>query len=127
MLHPDALAVGQHVVLAARLAAVRGARAGVLAPLGGLGEGGVDQRPLPIDRVGAVELGQQDRVQLAPDTGLMPGPQVGPAGLTAAATELGGQVIPGDAGLEDEEDAGEDLAIVQGFAAREAEAARRWG
>jgi putative transposase len=33
------------------------------------------------------------------------------AGLAAAAARLGGQVVPGDAGLEDEQDAGEDRAL----------------
>src|SRR5262249_61888557 len=37
------------------------------------------------------------------------------------------QVVPGDAGLEDEPDAGEALAIVPGLAAGEAKAARRRG
>ena len=73
----------------------------------------------------AVEFGQQHRVQLPPDAGLVPEPQVVAAGLAATAAEFGGQVVPGDAGLEDEQDAGEDLAVVQGLAAGEAEAA--WG
>ena len=46
-------------------------------------------------------------------------------GLAAAAAEFGRQVVPGDAGLEDEQDAGEDLAVVQRLAAGEAEAAGR--
>src|SRR5438552_5777319 len=46
-------------ISAARFAAVRRIGAGVLAPFGRLGEGGVDQRPAPVDLVGAVEFGQQ--------------------------------------------------------------------
>src|SRR6266540_3789445 len=58
---------------------------------------------------------------------LVPEAEVVTAGLAAAAAQFGGQVVPGDAGLEDEEDAGEDLAVVQGLAAGEAEAARGRG
>ncbi len=115
--------VGHHMVFAAGFAPIGGIRPGIFASFRGLGEGGVDQGPLPVDRVGTVEFGQQDRVQLEPDTGPMPESQVGPAGPAAATAEFGGQIVPGDAGLEDEQDAREDLAVVQGLAAREAEAA----
>src|SRR5436309_12358327 len=90
-----AVRVGQDVVLAAGLAAVRGIRAGILAPLGGLGEGGVDQRPRPVDLVGAVEFSEQQSVQILPDTGLVPELQVVAAGLATAAAEFGRQVVPG--------------------------------
>jgi hypothetical protein len=56
-------------------------------------------------------------VQLVPDAGLVPESEVMAAGLAAAATELGGQIVPGDAGLEDEEDSREELAVIQGLAA----------
>jgi hypothetical protein len=121
----NAVRVGQDVVLAAGLAAVGGVRAGVFAPFRGLAKGGVDERPRPVDRVGTVQFGQEQGVQALPDARLIPAPQVVAAGLAAAAAEVGGQVVPGDAGLEDEQDAGQDLAVVQGFAAGEAGAARR--
>jgi hypothetical protein len=54
----NALGIGQHVVLATGFAAIRGVRAGILASLGGLGEGGVDQAPPPIDLVGPIEFGE---------------------------------------------------------------------
>jgi len=38
-------------------------------------------------------------------------------GNTAATAHLDGEVLPGDAGLEDKEDAGQRLAVVEGFAA----------
>src|SRR5262249_2556467 len=47
--------------------------------------------------------------------------------LATAAAQLGGPVVPGDAGLADEQDAGEGLPVVQGLAAGEAEAARGRG
>src|SRR5438105_97490 len=47
-------------------------------------------------------------------------------GLATATTKFGRQVIPGDAGLEDKQDAGEDLAIVQRLATGKAETALGW-
>src|SRR5207302_1251453 len=49
------------------------------------------------------------------------------AAVAVAAAEFGGRVVPGDAGLEDGEDAGEHLAVVQGLATGETEAALGWG
>jgi hypothetical protein len=118
---------GHDMMLAAGLAAIRGVWAGILAAARRLGEGGVDDRSAPVDLVGAIEFGQQDSMELLPDPGLIPLAQVVAAGLATAAAQFGGQVVPGDAGLEDEQDAGEDLALVQGFAAGETETASgRW-
>src|SRR5580693_7182117 len=47
------------------------------------------------------------------------------AGLAATAAEFGGQIIPGDARLEDEEDTGEDHAIIERLATWEAKSTRR--
>src|SRR5581483_1297992 len=101
--------------------------AGILATLGSLGERGVDQCPRPVDLVGVVEFRQEQSVQLLPDASLIPQPQIVAAGFATAAAQFGWQVVPGDAGLEDEEDAGEGLAVIQGFTAGEAEAALRRG
>ncbi len=46
-----------------------------------------------------------------------------PAGHAAATAHLDGEVFPGDARLEDEEDAGQRLAVVEGLASGVAEAA----
>jgi hypothetical protein len=96
-------------------------------PPGGLGKGGVAQGPPPVDLAGAVELGQQRRVQLPPDAGLAPGAQAVPAGLATTAAQLGGQAVPGDAGLQHGQDARQGLAVTQRLAAGEAEAAPRGG
>src|SRR5207248_2117711 len=73
------------------------------------------------------EFGQQHGVQLEPGAGLVPKLEVVATRLATAAAQLGGEVVPGDTGLEDEQDAREDLAVAQGLAAGEAEAARRRG
>ena len=111
------------MVLATGFAAIRGVRAGIPAPLGGLGERGVDQAPPPVDPVGPVEFGEQHRMQLGPDAGLVPAFQILPAGLTATAAQFRREVLPGDAGLEDEQDAGQDLPVIQRLASGKAEAA----
>src|SRR5713101_7634936 len=51
----------------------------------------------------------------------MPDAQVMTAGLAAPAAKLGRQIVPGDSGLEDEQDARENHAIVQRFATGPAE------
>ena len=61
-------------VLAAGVAAIRGIGAGVLAPFRGLDEGGLADRPLPVDWVGAVAFGQPYGVPALPDPGLIPAP-----------------------------------------------------
>src|SRR6185437_4485699 len=48
-----------------------------------------------------------------PGAGGLPVAQAVPAGHAATAAHLLGQVLPGDAGLEDEDDPGEDLTIVE--------------
>src|SRR5205085_1659431 len=113
-----------HMMLAAGLAAVRGVLSRVFAPFRSLAKGSVDQRPRPVDLIGTIEFGEQQGMEFLPDTSLVPEVEVVPAGLATAAAEVGGQLVPGDAGLEDEENAREDLAVVQWFAPREAETAR---
>jgi hypothetical protein len=53
--------------------------------------------------------------------GGLPVAKPSPAGHAAAAAHLQRQVLPRDAGLEDEEDAGQRLAIVEGLATGESE------
>lgn len=124
----DAVRIGEHVVLAAGFAAIRGVLASVLAAFGGLGEGAVDDGPRPIDEVRRVEFGQKQGVKLLPDADGVPVPQIFAAGLAAAPTEFGRQIVPGNAGLEDEEDAGENATTIERLAAGKAEPPRfqRW-
>ena len=114
----DAVGVGDHVVLAAGLGPVHRAGAGRLAAVGRPHEAAVDQRPRPVDLVGAPEPVEQDLVDLVPGAVGLPVAQPPPAGHAAAAAHLAGQVLPGDAGLEHEEDAGQGLAVVDGGAGR---------
>ena len=60
---------------------------------------------------------QQDLVDLVPYARLLPGRQIPPATHARSAAHLPGQVFPRDAALEDEQDAREHLATVQGLAA----------
>src|SRR5262249_50833275 len=109
----DALAIGKDRVLAAGFRAIDGAGAGLLAPAPGADVARVGEEPGEVNLVGAAEGSQEDAVDLVPDPG---GPPVGepvPAGHPAAAAHLLGQLVPGEAGLEEEDDPGEDLAIIE--------------
>src|SRR4051812_1219811 len=52
--------------------------------------------------------------QFLPDPPALPVPQAAPAGDPGAAAHLQGEVFPGDAGLEDEDDAGQTRAVIDG-------------
>jgi hypothetical protein len=60
-------------------------------------------------------------VERLPNPGGLPVAQPSPAGHAAAAAHLLGQILPGEAGLEHEQDAGQGLTIVDGFAPGEPE------
>ena len=74
-------------------------------------EGGVDDGPGEVDRLLAPQPVQQQAVQCVPHAGPPPLVQAVPQGHAAAA-HLAGEVLPGDAGLEYEQDAGEADAVV---------------
>jgi hypothetical protein len=75
--------------------------------------GSVDDEPLKIDLVGMTQVSQQDLMDLIPDARGLPVAQAVPAGHATATAHLLRQVLPRQAGLEDEDDPGEDFAIVQ--------------
>jgi hypothetical protein len=60
---------------------------------------------------------QQAVQQFLPDAAALPESQAAPAGDARAAAHLQGQVFPGQAGLEHENDAGQASAIINGRAA----------
>jgi hypothetical protein len=70
------------------------------------------------------EAVQQDLVDRLPDPGLLPGVQIPPTTHPASAAHLLGQVLPGDACLEHEQDSRQSLATVQRLAAGILEPAR---
>src|SRR5262249_51141917 len=108
--------------------AVRGVFTAAFDPAEGPGETAVGRSSHPVDPVGVVQAGQQDLMKLEPDASLLPGVQSAPARHAAATAHCEGEVLPGDAGLEDEKDASEGLSVVQGLAAGEAASAGlgRW-
>src|SRR5437879_1883237 len=109
------------MVLAPRFAAIRGVWPRVFSSFRGLAKRRVDQRSRPVNLVLTVELGQEHGMKLAPHAGLLPQLEVMPTGFAATTAHVAGQVVPRDACLEDEQDASEDLPIVQGLTAGEAE------
>src|SRR5690606_20238627 len=98
------------------LAAVHGAGAGPTPAAAGSHEAAIDDGTLPVDPVGSLQLSQQDLVQPLPDAGPIPVAEPSPAGHAATAAQLARQVLPVDAGLQDEEDAGEAPAILDRLA-----------
>jgi hypothetical protein len=108
-----ALAVGGDRVFAPGPRPIHGTRSGLFTPTHGADVTGIDDESLEVDLVGVSEVGQQDLVNLIPDAGGLPVAQAIPTGHAAPAAHLLRQVFPRDAGLEDEDDPGEDVAIVQ--------------
>src|SRR5919112_145518 len=76
----------------------------------------VDGSPRPVDRPGGVELDQQLLMQRVPDAGLLPVPEPSPARHAGPVAVLLGQVLPRDPGVQDVQDAVEDLAVGQRLA-----------
>jgi len=52
-----------------------------------------------------VQFGEQDAVQLVEDSGLLPALKAPPAGLSRTESQLKGQQLPTDTGVEHEQDA----------------------
>src|SRR5579884_371931 len=119
----DTVGIHHGVVLAPLLAAVYGAGASLVAPAPRPDERAVHGGPRPVDLVRPLQLGQQNRVEAVPDTGAIPRLEPAAAAAAGAAAHLARQVVPADAGLQDEQDAGEGLAVGQRLAAGVAEAA----
>lgn len=78
--------------------------------------GRVCYRPRPVDQLRVFESLDHDGVHLLPNAGLLPFPQPAPTRHAAAAPHFLRQILPGNAGLEDEDNAGEDLAVGNAFA-----------
>src|SRR5205823_13555895 len=93
--------------------AVHRAGAGLLASADGADVAGVHDESTEVDLVGAPEVGQQHLLDSVPEASRLPIAQAVPTGHAATAAHLLRQVFPGEAGLEDEDDPGEDLAIIE--------------
>src|SRR5271154_4801062 len=120
--------VGQDMKFAPQFAAIRGIWAGFRTAQRRLGRGAVHNTQPPIETVGVVEPTQEPDVELFPDPYVLEFLQVVVTGTTTSQTQVRGQVVPGDAGLEDEDDARQYLPAIQGLATRKAEATQfgRW-
>jgi hypothetical protein len=90
-----------------------GAGAGLFTATDGADMGRVDDEPLEVNLVRPTKVGQQDLVDLAPDARGLPVAQAVPTGHAAATAHLLRQILPGQAGLEDEDDPSKDFAIVK--------------
>ena len=90
----DPTRIGDHLVLTPLFAAIHRAGAGLSTSAPCPREATIDQGTPPIDLVRAVQLGQQQLVELRPDTGLGPVAEPTPAGHATATAHLLGQILP---------------------------------
>jgi hypothetical protein len=88
---------------------------------------GVHRAPIQVEQAGGAQLGQQQGVQGRPHAGLGPIPHPPRAGHPGAADNLGGQLVPADAGLEHEHDPGQRHPIIYRQPTREPAPARWTG
>ena len=109
------LAIGQDFVFTAQFAPIHGARAGFFTSTDGTDMGTVYDKPLEVEVVGMAQVRQENLVDLVPEARRLPIAQAVPAGHATAATHFLGQVLPGEASLEDEDNARENFTIIQGW------------
>src|SRR5262245_18670137 len=124
----DAVGVHHGVVLAPFLAAIYRTGAGLLAAAPSADKRTIHGRPRPVDLVRSLQLRQQDRMEAMPDACAIPVLKPAATATAGATAHLARQVVPADARLQDEEDAGQGLAVGQRLAAGIAVAAwlGRW-
>ena len=109
----NALAIHNEMTLRTRLAPVRRVRANLLAASLRGQAGRIEGAPAPVNQPGAAQQIEQLVVKGLPKARLLPVPQPPPAGHAGAAAHLLWKHLPRDAGLQDEEDAGECGAIIE--------------
>src|ERR1043165_5992050 len=80
--------------------------------------------PGPVQSAGGMQFGQQRLVQTLPDTRVVPVTQSAPAGQPRAEAQFLGQELPRNPVVEHEQDAGQDLPVIQTLAARVIQATR---
>ena len=114
----DALGINKDVDLRASLAASRGIRPCFLAAAGCLRCRAVDQCARPVDLVRPVELSQENLVEFLKHPCSVPRLEPTKTGHPGAAPQLRGHLAPRDAGPPHEDNSGQDLAVLDGFAAR---------
>jgi hypothetical protein len=73
--------------------------------------GGVHGGPVPVDAIGLGQLFEQHLVQAAPDACFVLVPQPPPARHPAPLAHLGRQVLPGNTGLQHEQDPGQHRPV----------------
>ena len=112
----DTFSIDDEVVLGAEFAAIRRVPSRLFSTALGAYGSGVDRNARPIDATLVPEVIQQDLQDAVPYAGLLPIAQAAPAGHPAPAAHFLRQVFPRDAGLEDEQDPRQRLAIRQRLA-----------
>lgn len=109
----DTCSVGENVDLAAGFATIDGTGASFRPSAASAQVTAVDQEALEIDFIEEAQMVQQELLDAWPDPGDSPHMEPTPAGHAAAAAHFGGEILPGDARLENEDNAGEGTAIIK--------------
>jgi len=108
-----ACSVGEQVDLAAGLAPIDGAGASFRSSTHGTQVTAVDQETREVDFLEKAQMVEQELMDAWPDAGATPISEAAPTRHAAAAAHLLGEILPRDAGLENEDNAGESPAIVE--------------
>jgi len=114
----NAVGVGQQVMLGAGFAAIGGGRAGFDPPFCARMEALSTPGPIEVDLVRFASMVEEFPVDALPHPLWLPLAQPTPTGHARAAAHLLGQLFPGDAGFEHEDDPRKHGAVVEPFAPR---------
>jgi hypothetical protein len=110
-----AAGIGEQVDLTARLAPIDGTWAGFRTRAEGTQVATVDQKTAEIDALVEAEPIEEQFMDAWPYAGQAPPPQAPPARHTATATHLLWEVFPGDTCFQNEQNAGENFAVIDGW------------
>jgi hypothetical protein len=108
-----ALRIGQQVRFATELAPIYWTGACLRSAADRPKVRAVDEEALEVQLLAETQMLQEQQPDLGPDAGGRPITQTPPAGHTATATHFLRKVFPGDAGPENEDNAGKGLAIIE--------------
>jgi len=121
----DGASISDQMVLTPRFGSTCRVRTRLLASAQSTYRRTVNHRTRPINSVTGLQLRQQQLVQSLPHPGRLPIAQSSPAGHAAPASHFLGQVFPANASLEYDNDAEQNLAVIQRLPTRKTKPPRR--
>ena len=109
----NAIGVRQDMMFASGFAAIRGIWACFLASAHGSYRRTIDRRSRPVDQISRSQAIEQFMMQVVPNASFLPFHQSSPARHSTSATHLLRKHFPGYATFQNEQDAGENLSIIE--------------